>query len=160
MSMVFCETIKTSDSEKSKAPTKSQIFLSMCFWNNLLHLKNMVMLSCLVLEIRFPHFHVYGLLWSAKTSGSETSKAPTQGPENFKNEFLGQYTPCENIVMFSRWVWEIPPPLFMYMVLYDAKRHRVRWHWRPLPRVWKFQGGVFGTIYAPCIILPQVRPIN
>ena len=55
--------------------------------------KNIVMLSCLVWKIRSPHFNVYALLWSEKSSGSETSKAPTQGPEIFRVEFFGQSTP-------------------------------------------------------------------
>ena len=33
------------------------------------------------------------LLWSEKSSGSETSKAPTQGPEMFRMGLRGQSTP-------------------------------------------------------------------
>ena len=54
---------------------------------------NIVMLSCLVWKIRSPHFQVYGLLWSEKSSGSETSKAPTQGPEIFRTGLRRQSTP-------------------------------------------------------------------
>ena len=55
--------------------------------------KNIVMLSCLVWKIRSPHFHVYLLIWSEKTSGSKISKAPTQGPGIFREKSLGQSTP-------------------------------------------------------------------
>ena len=55
--------------------------------------KNIVMLCCLVWKIRSPHFHVYGLLWSEKSSGSETSKAPTQGPEIFRVGLRWRFTP-------------------------------------------------------------------
>ena len=55
--------------------------------------KNIVMLSCLVWKIRSPHFHVYGLICSEKSSGSETSKAPTQGPEIFRVSLRVQSTP-------------------------------------------------------------------
>ena len=61
--------------------------------------KNIVMLSCLVWKIRSTplSFHVYGLRWNEKSSGSETSKAPTQRPEFFRVESLGQSTPSVNI---------------------------------------------------------------
>ena len=55
--------------------------------------KNIVMLSCLVWKIRSPHFHVYVLIWNEKSSGSETSKAPTQGPEIFRVGLRRQSTP-------------------------------------------------------------------
>ena len=55
--------------------------------------RKIVMLSCLVWKIRFPHFQVYVLIRSEKSSGSETSKAPTQGPEIFRVGLRGQSTP-------------------------------------------------------------------
>ena len=60
--------------------------------------KNIVMLSCLDWKIRSPHVHVYVLLWSEYTSGSETSTAPTQGPEIFRGGgAFGRSTPPLNI---------------------------------------------------------------
>ena len=52
--------------------------------------KKILMLYCLVWKIQSPHFHVYGLLRSEKSSGSETSKAPSQGLEIFRVCFMGQ----------------------------------------------------------------------
>ena len=56
-------------------------------------LKYIAMLFCLVWKIRFPHFYVYGLLWSEMSSSWETSNTPTQGPENFRLGLRGQSPP-------------------------------------------------------------------
>ena len=46
--------------------------------------KNILMLYCLVWKIQSPHFHVYGLLRSEKSSDLEKSKAPIQRPDIFR----------------------------------------------------------------------------
>ena len=80
----------------------------------------------------------FSCIWSSmkrKSSGSETSKAPTQGPEIFRVEFVGQSTSllkvnCRYLVYFGR----SGHPIFMYMFFYEAKSHRARKHGRLLPR--------------------------
>ena len=55
--------------------------------------KNILMLYCLVWKIQSPHFHVYGLLRSEKSSGLETSTAPIQGPDIFRMALRRQSSP-------------------------------------------------------------------
>ena len=115
--------------------------------------KNIVMLSCLVWKIRSPQFHIYGLLWSEKSLGSETSNTPTQGPNNFRVESFGVYAPCKNIVMLSCLVWEISPPfscISSYIKRKDIGLGNIE---DPNQGDWNFQWGVFGTIYALCKII-------
>ena len=67
--------------------------------------------------------YLVDLLWSKKSSGSETSEAPTQGPHKFRVESLGQSTPLwKNIVMLSCLVWKIRSPHFhAYGLLWSEK---------------------------------------
>ena len=90
--------------------------------------KNIVMLSCLVWKIRSPHFNVYALLWSEKSSGSETSKAPTQGHEIFRvglrrHRARKHRRPLPRGLNFqggSKGTIYAPCKIFMYLVFYEA----------------------------------------
>ena len=89
-------------------------FQGRMFWTIYAPCKNIVMLPCLVWKIRSPHFNVYGLQWCEKSSGSDTSNLPTQGPELCRVGIRGQSTPPVKIywcylVQFGR----SGPPTFM-----------------------------------------------
>ena len=87
MLFLSCQVEKSPISIKALVKTannSSSLYLgSLWFWNFqggskgkiYAPCKNIVMLSCLVRKIQPPppHFHVYGLLWSEKSSGLEVT---------------------------------------------------------------------------------------
>ena len=110
------------------------------------------MLSCLVWKIRSPHFQVCLLIWSEKSSGSETSKAPYPGAWNFQGVSKGtMYAPFKNIVMLSCLVWKIQSPPFSGICPYMKRKVIGLGNIEgPYPGAWNFQSGSKATIYAPC----------
>ena len=90
-------------------------------------------------------------LWSSvqrKKHRAQKNPRPYPNPEIFGLGLRG-YAPCKNIVMLSCLVWKTGPPIFMYMVFYEAKRHRARKDRRSLPRGLKFSWWSFWDSLRP-----------
>ena len=97
-----------------------------------------------------PPFSCISSYIKGKDIGLGNIEGPYAGAWNFQGGvFRTIYAPCKNIVMLSCLVWVIWPPFFMYMFVYEAKRHRARKHRRPLPRGMKFSGWVKGNNLRP-----------
>ena len=93
---------------------------------------------------------MYGLLWSEKSSGSDTSKAPTQGPEIYRVEFFGQFT---------------PPVKIQFSCIWSSMKRYVIGLSLQYPGAWDFQGGSKGTFYIQCLnivmlscLVLEIRP--
>ena len=95
--------------------------------------------------------YMYMVFYEAKVIGLGNIEGPYPGTWNFQGRlFMIMYVPCKNIVMLSCLVWKIRSPIFMYMVLYEAKSHRARNIEGPYAGAWNFHGGARGTMNAPC----------